>query len=58
MFTLASGAVSLKASLQDYVVLSSAETKFMSLTFMAKEAIWLGFALGLWVGTKKCRYTL
>jgi len=41
VFTLAGGAVSWKSSLQDHIALSSTEAKYMVLTIVAKEEIWL-----------------
>lgn len=41
MFMLVSGAISWKASLHNHVALSSTETEYMTLTFIANEAIWL-----------------
>lgn len=41
VFMLACGVVSLKASLYDHVALSLTEAKYVALTFIAKEAVWL-----------------
>lgn len=58
-FMLTSGAVSWKASLQDHITLSSTEVKYMALTFVAKETIWLqSLLLDFVLELEKCRYTL
>jgi len=41
VFTLAGGAISWKAFLQDPITLSSIKTEYMLLTFVVNEAIWL-----------------
>lgn len=41
VFKLARGVVNWEASLQDHVTLLSTEAEYMTLIFIAKEAIWL-----------------